>query len=366
MRIGIDAHYVGVRHGGNELYFENLLSHLSRIARPEDEYFVFSYRLAGRQRLAGASLTHLPLRVRSVYWQRAVEIPYYCRRLDLDVLHVPFNFLPAFRARKVVTIHDVAFLELPRAYAPVERARMKWLTRFAARHADHLLTLSEFSRRSIVEHYGVDEARITVAPCAVDRDLFRPLEPEARMAALRRAGVGFDYFLFVGAIQERKNLLALLRAFDMVRGRRRDDLHLILVGRHGWRGGEVFRFLEEKGLRTVVHHFEAVDTEILVALYNDALAFVFPSLCEGFGMPVLEAMSCGCPVVCSNAAALPETFGDAALAFDPREPEQLAAQLERVLDDGALRADLVRRGFANVERFSWERTAEVVDRVYHA
>ncbi|MGA2384158.1 MAG: glycosyltransferase family 1 protein [Gemmatimonadales bacterium] len=366
MRIGVDAHFVGVRHGGNELYFENILRHLSTIARPDDEYYVFSYRLAGRQRLPGDRLTHLPLAARSVYWQRAVEIPYYCRRLDLDVLHVPFNFLPAFRARKVVTIHDVAFLELPRAYAPVERARMTWLTRFAAQHADHVLTLSEFSRRSIADRYGVDEGRITVTPCAADRSVFRPLDTEGRAEARRRTRFAFEFLLYVGAIQARKNLLTLLRAFEMMRARRRDDLHLVLVGRRGWEAEEVLRFVAQKGLGAVVHHLESVDTETLVGLYNTAAAFVFPSLFEGFGMPVLEAMSCGCPVVCSNAAALPEVYGDAALPFDPNAPEELAAQLERVLDDGTLRSDLVRRGFANAGRFSWERTASIVDRVYRA
>jgi len=152
----------------------------------------------------------------------------------------------------------------------------------------------------------------------------------------------------------------------MMRARRRDDLHLVLVGRRGWEAEEVLRFVAQKGLGAVVHHLESVDTETLVGLYNTAAAFVFPSLFEGFGMPVLEAMSCGCPVVCSNAAALPEVYGDAALPFDPNAPEELAAQLERVLDDGTLRSDLVRRGFANAGRFSWERTASIVDRVYRA
>jgi glycosyltransferase involved in cell wall biosynthesis len=366
MRIGIDAHYVGVRHGGNELYFESLLTHLSRIARAEDEYYVFSYRLAGRRRLPGGRLTHLPLRVRSVYWQRGVELPYYSWRLDLDVLHVPFNFLPAFRARKIVTIHDVAFLEFPRAYAPVERARMTCLTRFAARRADHVLTVSEFSKRSIMDHYGVDETAITVAPNAVDRGVFRPLDPEGRAAARGRLRLGPGFLLCVGALQARKNVLTLLKAFQMLRARRRDDVHLVLVGRGGWQQGRVFRFLDEQGLRGVVHHLASVDTDTLVGLYNGASAFVFPSLFEGFGIPILEAMSCGCPVVCSNAAAMPEVYGDAALPFDPNQPEELAAQLERVLDDGALKHDLVRRGFANAGRFSWEHTAALVEAVYHA
>ena len=365
LRIGIDAHFVGVREGGNERYFENVIRCLCRTSPPDDEYFVFSYRLAARQRAPDGRATHLPLSSRSVVWQRAVELPRYSRRLALDVLHVPFNFLPVFRCRKIVTIHDLSFLQVPGAHAPAERARLILLTRAAARGADHVLTVSAVAKRDIVERYGVDPGRITVTPNAVDRDVFRPLGDAAR-ETVRRLGLDVPYFLFVGTHQPRKNLPVLIEAYVRLRARGRRDHHLVLAGRTGQSSAEVFRLVHEHRLDGLVHHVEAVDTITLVGLYGAATALVLPSLYEGFGLPVLEAMSCGCPVLSSNAAALPEVCGDAALLFEPRDREALAEALGRVADDGALRRDLVRRGLANCDRYSWERTAAIVAGVYHA
>jgi len=368
MRIGIDAHFVGVREGGNERYCEGIIQQLGQAAAPGDEYYIFSYRGAARSRIPDgtARLTHLPLARRSVAWQRAVELPLYSRRLDLDVLHVPFNFLPLFRCRKVVTIHDLPFLHLPETHLRMERARMALLTRLAARCADHVLTVSEFTKRDIAAAYGVDPARITVTPNAADREVFRPLDDAARAAFRRSRGLDFDYLLFVGTLQPRKNLPVLIEAYARLRARGRRDHHLVLVGRKGWLYQDVFRAVRDRGLEDVVHHIDAVDAAVLTGFYNAATALVMPSRWESFGVPIVEAMSCGCPVVCSTAAAMPEVCGDAALPFDPNDPDELAAQLERVVDDTELRRDLARRGEVNCARFSWERTAGLVAGVYHA
>ncbi len=163
MRIGIDAHFVGVRHGGNEVHFENLVRELARTS-PGDEYFIFTYRFAARSRLNGERVTFVPLTRRSVAWQRAVQIPRWTSRLDLDLLHVPFNYLPVHRCKKVVTIHDLGFLRFPETYAAADRIRMRWLTRFAARHADHVFTVSHAAKAEIVDEYHVDGGRVTVTP----------------------------------------------------------------------------------------------------------------------------------------------------------------------------------------------------------
>jgi len=364
MRIGIDAHYVGVREGGNERYCESFIRRLGTRGHPEHEYFVFSYRAAARERIGNGRLTHLPLKRRSVAWQRAVEVPLYCRKLDLDVLHVPFNFLPVFRCRKVITIHDLTFIHLPRTHFAAERARMRLMTALAVRHADHVLTVSEFTRRDIVENYGVAPDRITVAPNAADPDVFRPLDLGVQAAFRRRMGLDAPFVLWVGIMTPRKNVATLVEAFARLRERGRTDHELVLVGRLGWLYEDVFRLIRERRLEHVVRHIDEVGPRDLAGFYSAATALVVPSRWESFCIPILEAMSCGCPVVCSNAAAMPEVYGDAALPFDPDAPEELAAQLGRVLDDSALRSDLVRRGFANAARFSWERTACIVDRVY--
>lgn len=365
MRIGIDAHYVGVREGGNERYFENVIRYLGATAVPDDEYFAFSYRGAARGRIPNGGITHLPLQRRSVAWQRAVELPRYSRRLALDVLHVPFNYLPAFRCRKIVTIHGLSFLHVPDAHGPLERARLVFLTRLAARGAHHVFAVSQIVKQDIIEHYGIDAARITITPNAVDRTVFRPLADSAR-DAVRRMGLNDDYILFVGALQPYKNLPVLLEAYARLRERGRRDHHLVLAGRAARSAAEVSRLVREHGLDDVVHYLGELAPAALAQLYSAATALVLPSVYESFGIPVLEAMSCGCPVISSSAAALPEVCGGAALLFDPRDPEALAAQLERVVDDGALRRELIRRGFANCDRYSWELTAALVAAAYHA
>lgn len=355
-----------MREGGNERYCESIIRRLGRVAAPGDEYYVFSYRGAAATRLPNGTLNHVPLRRRSVAWQRAVELPRHARRLDLDVLHVPFNFLPAGRARKIVTIHDLAFLHLPETHGPLERARLTLLTGFSARQADHVLTVSEFSKRAIVDRYGVPPARITVTPNAVERDVFRP-PSDAECAAFRqRSGFSFEYLLHVGALHPRKNLPVLIEAYARLRAHGRTDHSLVLVGRPERGAAEVFRLIRARGLEAVVHHLETLDAADLAGAYGAATALVLPSLYEGFGVPALEAMSCGCPVLSSWAGALPEVCGDAAILFDPRDADALATHLERVLDDAQLRRDLARRGELNCARFSWERTAGLVAGVYHA
>jgi glycosyltransferase involved in cell wall biosynthesis len=356
---------VGVREGGNERFCENVIRRLGRVAPPGDEYYVFSYRGAAAQRLSDPTLIHVPLRRRSVAWQRAVEIPRFARRLRLDVLHVPFNFLPAGRARKIVTIYDLAFLHFPKTLGPIERARLTLLTGVSARRADHVVTVSEASKRDITERYGVPPARITVAPAAVEPDVFRPPSDGERQAFRARSGFTFEYLLHVGTLHPRKNLPALVEAYARLRACGRTDHHLVLVGRRERGASDIFASISARGLEAVVHHVETLDESDLAGAYGAATALVLPSFYEGFGVPALEAMSCGCPVLSSFAGALPEVCGDAAVLFDPRDPEALSAQLQRVVDDAELRRDLARRGLANAARYSWERTAALLADLYH-
>ena len=355
---------MGVREGGNERYFHSILRQLGRLALSEDQYYVFSYRGSAAARLHNLPLTHIPLQRRSVMWQRGIELPRYARRLALDVLHVPFNFLPVGRARKIVTIHDLAFLHLPEVHGLVERKRLQWLTRLSARHANHVLTVSELSRREISDYYGVPPERITVAPNAVDRDVFRPLNEAERAPLRKRLGVDYEYILHVGTMHPRKNLPVLIEAFARLRARGCPH-HLVLIGRTGQGTAEVFRLVRKHGLEMAVHHLQTLCDHELAAAYASATVLVVPSLYEGFGVPVLEAMSCGCPVVSSSGGALPEVCGDAAVLFDPRDADALAAHLERTIADRTLRGELIARGLTNCERFSWERTTAIIAGVYH-
>ena len=366
MRIGIDAHFVGVRHGGNEYVFEHAIKGLAATREDGEELHAFSLDLKARGILPEPAVTLERLNMKSVYLQRALEIPRLAKRLSLDILHVPFNFLPVGRCRKVVHIHDVAFLRLKEAFTFAERQRMTLMTAFCSRRADHILTISEFSRKEIIEAYRIPESKVTVTPLAVDTELLRPWSEEDKMAFLDRRGLDFPFFLFVGTLQPRKNVVTMLRAFKavMAGGREGKDVRIVLVGRKGWLYEEVFSFIRENGMEGRVLHFDGINAKELPGFYNTALAFVFPSLFEGFGLPILEAMACGCPVLSSNVSSMPEVYGDAALPFAPMDADGLADRMRAVIRDPALRRDLTAKGFENGRRFSWDRTARIIRKAY--
>lgn len=367
MKVGIDAHFVGVRHGGNEHHFENVIRSLAGQDAAGDEFYLFNYEGRGRGLLPGdAPFRIVPLKRRSVFLQRGLEIPGHDRRLGLDVLHVPFNVLPVGKSKKVVTIHDLAFLQVGETFGRAERMRMSLLTSLSARKADHIFAVSEYSRRDIIRHYGVPEAKISLTYNAVDEAVFRPW-PEAEREAFRgELRLPPAFLLFVGTLQPRKNVLNLLRAYHrMSRGGRR-DVHLVLVGRKGWIYADIFRLIGELGLAERVLHLESVGQRELAGLYNTALALVFPSFFEGFGMPILEAMCCGCPVTSSHATSMPEIYGDAALPFDPADVAAMADCMARMAEEPALRGDLAAKGRVNARRFSWDDTAAAIRKVYRS
>lgn len=366
MRIGIDAHFVGVRHGGNEYVFENIIKALAAKPDAGEELFAFSLDLKAKDAFAASAVTLAPLRRKSVYLQRALEIPALARKLDLDLIHVPFNFLPVGRCKKVVHIHDLAFLHLKDSFTFAERQRMTWMTAFCSKRADHVFTISEFSKRDIVGKYGIREDKVTVTPLAVDPARFRVLLDEAKRDFLVRRNIDFPFLLFVGTLQPRKNVLTLLKAFKALMAEGEKESHLVLVGRKGWIYEDLFRFIRENGMEKRVHHYEDVDARDLTAFYNTAQALVFPSVFEGFGLPILEAMACGCPVISADASAMPEVYGAAALGFSPLDAEGLMDRLRQLLGDPGLRDNLIRKGFLNNSRFSWADTAETVRKAYRA
>lgn len=365
MRIGIDAHFVGVRHGGNEYLFENLLRSLARMEPNGDSYYAFSLDLKAAKLLERERLELVELKKPSVYLQRALEIPAHAKRLKLDLLHVPFNFLPVGKYKKVITVHDLAFLHLKDAFTFTERMRMSLMTSFCAKRADHIFTDSEYSKADIVKNYGITESKISVALLAVDQATFSPWKEPDKEAFRKARGLDYPYILHVGTLQPRKNVITLLKAFKSM-AHTDEEVHLALVGRKGWIYEELFTYIRENGLEQRVHHFEGVGTRDLAGFYNCATALAFPSVFEGFGVPILEAMACGCPVVSANVTSMPEVYGDAALPFSPHDEGALAECLRQVLRNPSLQRALINKGFENGKRFSWDKTATQIHKVYHS
>jgi len=282
------------------------------------------------------------------------EIPRAFGRTRARLLFVPHYNVPVSAvARSVVTIHDLIHLKFPQ-FLPSKGALLyaNLFLRHVVPRARAILTVSEHSRRDLVETLGLPESRITVTPLGFAPQ-FRPRDPEEIAEALSRLGLAAGYLLYVGNLKEFKNVPLLVRAYRELRQKSDGLPPLVLVGRNSIAGfEEVIR--EAGGVRWLPE----VRREDLPLVYGGAMALVFPSLYEGFGLPPLEAMACGTPVICSNRASLPEVVGDAALLIDPLSLEDLQAAMVRVAGDAGLRQALREAGLARSRRFTWRRTAE--------
>jgi glycosyltransferase involved in cell wall biosynthesis len=274
-----------------------------------------------------------------------------------DLLLVPAHVLPLLHPRRsVVTVHDLGYLHEPQAHRRLDRLYLDLSNRYHVCAATRLLAISQATKDDLVRRYGVAPERVIVTHLAAGADM-RPVDDPARVVAVKsRCGIAGDYLLYVGTLQPRKNLARLVQAFALVSAQH-PTLQLVLAGKKGWMYEEIFAQVRRMGLERRVVFTGYVDGEELPALYSGALAFVFPSLYEGFGMPVLEAMACGAPVVAANTSSLPEVAGDAALLVDPTDVAALSAALSRLAGDPALRSDLRARGLVQAVRFSWERCA---------
>jgi glycosyltransferase involved in cell wall biosynthesis len=278
-----------------------------------------------------------------------------------DLLFVPSHVLPLIHPRcSVATVHDLGFHYYPEAHTLFQNLYLRWSTRHNARASALVLADSLATQRDLIHYYGLSAAKISVVYPGRDETLV-PVTKPAELAAIRaRYDLQQPYLLYVGTLHPRKNLVCLVQAYAQLlsqpAGRATDPL-LVLAGQKGWLYREISDEVRRLGLGERVRFTGFVPEQDLAALLSGALAFVFPSLYEGFGLPVLEAMACGTPVVCSQASSLPEVAGDAALLIDPLDTETLAAALVRVAGDEALRRELVQRGFRQARRFSWQRCA---------
>lgn len=282
-----------------------------------------------------------------------------------DITHF-FNYIvpPFVRGKTVVTVHDMVL----RAYPETMRTRTRLLLQTglkrSMRRADLIVTDSAFSRSEIAKYYSQFADKVRVVPCGVDAKRFHPALPEEIARVRARYHLPERYFLYLGTLEPRKNLVRLIEAYGLLRARHSDAPPLVLAGGKGWQYEQIFAASAKKTVRGYVLFPSYIAAEDMAAVYSGALAFVFPSLYEGFGMPPLEAMACGTPVLTANAASLPEAVGDAALLCNPRKREAIAQGMERLLTDEALRERLRRRGFRRAAQMSWDAAAEQLWAVY--
>lgn len=367
MRIAIDAHSVGTGLGGNESYATNLIEALAEIDSV-NEYTLFVTRREAVERFSNrwpnfnvrATLPHTPL----------IRIPLTLsaelRRRPVDVLHVQFTAPPFSPCPVVVSIHDLSFEHLPQTFKWRSRKQLRITVRRSARQAAQVIALSEYARNDIINSYGLNPDKVKAIPLAAPAH-FGPVTDDEEIQRVRQTyGIKGDYILTVGAIQPRKNLSRLVAAYSRLHsvGPAGKLPQLVLVGKCAWLYDETLSTIKQLAVSDSVILTGYVPEADLPALYSGALCFVYPSYFEGFGLPPLEAMKCGAPVIVGNQTSLPEVVGDAGVLLDPFDIDDIAAKIEAVVSNGNLRAELRVKGLSRAKLFDWRETARQTLAVY--
>lgn len=299
---------------------------------------------------------------RRCWW--SIYLPRYCKRASFALFHGTNFELPYWtKCPTVLTIHDLSLLLYPETHEKhlVRRARLK-LPR-AARTAAAIITPSEAVKSEVCEHWGVSADKVFAIPEAA-RAAFYPMALSQSRAVCQRLGVEDEFILFVGTVEPRKNLLTLVRAFERIIRGTSTHVQLVIAGDKGWLSDDLMNYLRDNDVRERVLFTGHLPDGDLRALYSSCRVFVYPSLYEGFGLPLLEAMACGAPVVTSRVPSIMETVGDVARLINPSDVEDLASGIMWLLDDAIEREHCSAAGLQHVKRFSWERTARATWDIY--
>ncbi len=366
-RIGIDAHMVGSRETGNETYVLNLLRALP-VVDAERRFEYEAIVLAPGLRLQSWALEK-GMRVARVrpalsVGRIPVSMPILALRDKLALLHMTYVLPPYCPCPSVVTVHDIGFRTHPQFFPPGVRLMLSLLVPFSMRRADKVITVSNSAKQDILSHYDIPADRVVVTHEAAAPQ-YRVLADDERLEEVKnRYGIRKSFFLTVGNLQPRKNTRLLVQAYGQLPEAVRNRYLLVIAGQAQWQHSAIYEAVAERGLESDVLFTGYVPDGDLVALYNAATLFLYPSLYEGFGLPVLEAMACGTPVVSSSVSSLPEVAGDAALLVDPSEVTEVTAAMEAIVEHPDLAHRLSARGLCQAAAFSWERTAQKTLEVY--
>lgn len=353
---GIDASRVATGHRtGTEQYSVQLLEALGGIDRRNHYTLYFN----GRKKPALAFPPNFRARLIPFprLWTHA-RLALEMMTRPPEVLFVPAHVVPLAHPRAVVTIHDLGYRAFPEAHPPLARRYLEWSTRWSAATARRIVVPSATTARDLLAACGTPPERVVVIPHGY-HPRFRPLDEGTVVAGLARLGIAGPYLLFVGTLQPRKNLARVLAAFErLVAGGWPGKL--VLVGQQGWLSDPIFAAIgrADSPARGRIHLTGYLADDDLPIVYNGAVGLVFPSLYEGFGLPALEALACGTPVLTSDTTSLPEVVDEAALTVDPLDTAAIAAGMVRLVSDEGLRAELRERGLDRARQFTWRRAAE--------
>lgn len=370
MKIWIDGYEANVpqRLGSSQVAFE-LIRNFEKIDKKND-YTIL---------LPNSPLTDLPkeragwrykvLKPKRLWTKIALPLALYTAKQKPDLVFTPTHYIPRFVPRgikRVVTIFDLSFLHFPEMFTKKDLWQLKNWTKFSVENADLIITISKFSKNDIYKEYHFPKDKIIVAYPGYDKEKFIVRDTKSKTEEIRRKyNIEDNYILYIGTIQPRKNLERLIEAFArIVKGEQK--IQLVIAGKtngegkQGWMYEGILQAPEKLGIEKSVKFLGFVPTDDLSLLLSEARAFILPSLWEGFGIPVVEAMACGTPVITSNVSSLPEVVGKAGLLVDPYSIDQIEQAMRTVITDKKLRQKYSKKGIIQAKKFSWRNMAKIV------
>lgn len=371
MKIGIDAHVIGKNKAGAETYSKNLIHELSCLDS-ENQYQIFLSKKGADFREKYKNLSNFKFEIiptENLLLQRFASLPLRSFKKRLDLLHV-HRIIPFFHHSKtIVTIYDIAHEKHPELFSKIDSFAMKTLIPLSARNADKIITISETSKKDIVNYYNIAEEKISVIPLAVDLNKYRKIDPEIVNESIKKHQINSRFILYLGAIEPRKNLINSVKAFGQLKKHNKIDHKLVIAGAKRKEGKDgyfedLLKTITELNLTSDVVFLGYIQDDDIPFLYNAADIFLFPSFFEGFGLPPLEAMACGTPVIVSNIPSLVEVVADGALIIDPKDIDGMAKVILQILSDVNLRDSLSEKGIKQASKFSWRDTAQKTLQAY--
>lgn len=361
-RFGHDPKTGLPRRVGSGEYCFQLLSNLNKIDK-DNSYIVYLPQSPTADLPKESENWHYKIvGPRKMWTLFGMSLEFLLKRSKPDVFFSPTHYLPIFAPEKsVISVLDVSYIRFPELFKATDLNQLTKWTRYSVKKAKAIFTISKASKDDIIKEYGVSEDKVVVTYPGTKFEIRNPksktnskFKMQNSELLVEKYGVKGEYVLFVGTLQPRKNIERLVEAFSKLG---KADLELVIVGKKGWKFEEILAAPKKFNVEARVKFLESVTDEDLPAFYKNALCFALPSLYEGFGLPVLEAMRYGCPVVTSNISSLPEAGGDAVLYVDPKNTNDIKEKLELMINDKGLRIKLIEKGYEQVKKFSWEKTA---------
>ena len=366
MRIAIDIRTAGGAKAGKGWFTFNITRELLRIDT-ENTYILYADSgIAGFEEFKNAELKVIDKK--GLSWHRAVTKD--IKKLSIQVFFAPSSFIiPAFlpkptkshSIKTIIAIHDLVAFLFPETHDRKATFIEKLFLKRAIKKASAIIAVSENTKKDVTEKFNLPENAIKVIPCAASNN-YQPIEASEENTKMfdelrKKTGLPKKFFLAVGTIEPRKNYETLIQAMAMVH-ERYPNHHLVIVGKKGWQYKQIDDLIHQNYLQKFIHPLGYITSSTLNKLYNLAEAFVFPSYYEGFGIPPLEAMQAGCPVISSHTSSMPEVIGDAGILCDPSQPAEFAQAMERIIKTPSLRTDLINKGRIQSKKFSWHKSAQ--------